>query len=159
MVPECNIKSHTQAMCGMLRRCDVLVNYSLANSARVAAYILLCMTTRRMPPTSGSPTAHGQQWTPRIPFPTVRQAAAAAGSSLGTTVIGTYGYMAPEQFRGAAQPASDLYALGATLLFLLAGAHFCGGFMKPPTLRGRIVGGSGSPFSTKLPPTINGVLT
>ncbi|GFH07488.1 protein kinase domain-containing protein, partial [Haematococcus lacustris] len=36
-------------------------------------------------------------------------------------LVGTYGYMAPEQFRGAAQPASDLYALGATLLFLLSG--------------------------------------
>ena len=43
---------------------------------------------------------------------------------MGTTIIGTYGYMAPEQFRGAAQPASDLYALGGTLLFLLSGA--CG---------------------------------
>ena len=42
---------------------------------------------------------------------------------MGTTIIGTYGYMAPEQFRGAAQPASDLYALGGTLLFLLSGAH------------------------------------
>ncbi len=41
---------------------------------------------------------------------------------MGTTIIGTYGYMAPEQFRGAAQPASDLYALGGTLLFLLSGA-------------------------------------
>ena len=30
-------------------------------------------------------------------------------------------YMAPEQFRGAAQPASDLYALGGTLLYLLSG--------------------------------------
>jgi hypothetical protein len=29
--------------------------------------------------------------------------------------------MAPEQFRGAATPASDLYALGATLLFLATG--------------------------------------
>ena len=36
-------------------------------------------------------------------------------------VLGTYGYMAPEQFRGAAQPASDLYALGGTLLYLLSG--------------------------------------
>jgi serine/threonine protein kinase len=35
--------------------------------------------------------------------------------------VGTYGYMAPEQFRGTAQPASDLFALGATLLFLLSG--------------------------------------
>ena len=41
---------------------------------------------------------------------------------MGTTVVGTYGYMAPEQFRGAASPASDLYGLGGTLLFLLSGA-------------------------------------
>lgn len=37
----------------------------------------------------------------------------------GSTVVGTYGYMAPEQFRGQALPATDLYGLGATLLFLL----------------------------------------
>ena len=37
----------------------------------------------------------------------------------GSTVIGTFGYMAPEQFRGQALPATDLYGLGATLLFLL----------------------------------------
>ena len=38
-----------------------------------------------------------------------------AGSS---TVVGTFGYMAPEQFRGQAVPTTDLYGLGATLLFL-----------------------------------------
>jgi serine/threonine protein kinase len=37
----------------------------------------------------------------------------------GSTVVGTYGYMAPEQFRGKAVLATDLYGLGATLLFLL----------------------------------------
>jgi serine/threonine protein kinase len=37
----------------------------------------------------------------------------------GNTVAGTYGYMAPEQFRGRAVPASDLYGLGATVLYLL----------------------------------------
>jgi serine/threonine protein kinase len=37
----------------------------------------------------------------------------------GSTVVGTYGYMAPEQFRGQSVPATDLYGLGATLLFLL----------------------------------------
>ena len=36
-------------------------------------------------------------------------------------MVGTYGYMAPEQFRGAASPASDLYGLGGTLLFMLSG--------------------------------------
>ncbi|MBE9140659.1 serine/threonine protein kinase [Nodosilinea sp. LEGE 07088] len=40
-------------------------------------------------------------------------------TALGSTVIGTYGYMAPEQFRGHASPATDLYGLGATLLHLL----------------------------------------
>ncbi len=37
----------------------------------------------------------------------------------GSTIVGTYGYMAPEQFRGQAVPATDLYGLGATVLFLL----------------------------------------
>ena len=37
----------------------------------------------------------------------------------GSTVVGTYGYMAPEQFRGQAVLATDLYGLGATLIFLL----------------------------------------
>ena len=37
----------------------------------------------------------------------------------GSTVVGTFGYMAPEQFQGHAVPATDLYGLGATALFLL----------------------------------------
>ncbi|MEQ9551954.1 MAG: serine/threonine-protein kinase [Coleofasciculus sp. G3-WIS-01] len=37
----------------------------------------------------------------------------------GSTVVGTYGYMAPEQFRGQGYITSDLYGLGATLLFLV----------------------------------------
>ena len=38
---------------------------------------------------------------------------------MGSTVVGTYGYMAPEQFRGGSVLATDLYSLGCTLLFLL----------------------------------------
>lgn len=38
----------------------------------------------------------------------------------GSTVVGTYGFMAPEQFRGDASPAADLYALGATAVALLS---------------------------------------
>ena len=39
----------------------------------------------------------------------------------GGTFVGTLGYMPPEQFSGSVEPASDLYALGATLLFVLTG--------------------------------------
>ncbi|OLP17906.1 hypothetical protein BST81_12670 [Leptolyngbya sp. 'hensonii'] len=37
------------------------------------------------------------------------------------TVVGTYGYTPIEQFGGQAVPASDLYALGATLIHLMTG--------------------------------------
>src|SRR5205807_3803273 len=33
----------------------------------------------------------------------------------GSTIVGTFGYMAPEQLHGQAMPATDLYALGATI--------------------------------------------
>jgi serine/threonine protein kinase len=37
------------------------------------------------------------------------------------TIVGTYGYMPPEQFVGRTTPASDLYSLGATLIHLVTG--------------------------------------
>lgn len=39
------------------------------------------------------------------------------------TVVGSYGYMPPEQFNGRSTPASDLYSLGATLIYLVTGQH------------------------------------
>ena len=39
------------------------------------------------------------------------------------TVVGTYGYMAQEHFGGRAVSASDLYSLGATLIYLVTGNH------------------------------------
>ncbi len=39
----------------------------------------------------------------------------------GSTIVGTYGYMPFEQYMGQASPASDLYALGATMLHLATG--------------------------------------
>jgi hypothetical protein len=40
-----------------------------------------------------------------------------------STVVGTIGYMAPEQFQGRASPATDVYAVGATALAALTGAE------------------------------------
>ena len=46
------------------------------------------------------------------------------GTEGGTrTVVGTYGYMPPEQFGGRTVPTSDLYSLGATLIYLVSGNH------------------------------------
>ncbi len=48
----------------------------------------------------------------------------AANEVVGTatgTLIGKQGYIAPEQFRGHATTSSDLYALGATIHFMLSG--------------------------------------
>ncbi len=39
------------------------------------------------------------------------------------TVVGTYGYMSPEHFGGRAVTTSDLYSLGATLIYLATGIH------------------------------------
>lgn len=41
----------------------------------------------------------------------------------GSTVVGTFGYMAPEQFQGRALPATDVYGVGATALSLLTGVE------------------------------------
>jgi serine/threonine protein kinase len=53
-----------------------------------------------------------------VDFGGVRVAARPEG---GSTMIGTFGYMAPEQLHGDASPAVDLYALGATLVALATG--------------------------------------
>ncbi len=40
-----------------------------------------------------------------------------------TTIVGTFGYVPFEQFSGQGVPASDYYALGATLLYMLTHQH------------------------------------
>lgn len=50
------------------------------------------------------------------------------------TLIGKQGYMPPEQFKGKATPASDVYALGSTLVFLLSGTDPPGMGRMPETL-------------------------
>ncbi|MEZ4297340.1 MAG: protein kinase [Polyangiaceae bacterium] len=39
----------------------------------------------------------------------------------GSTVVGTFGFMAPEQFQGRAMPQSDVYAVGTTAIAMLTG--------------------------------------
>ena len=54
-----------------------------------------------------------------VDFGAVQDQAAKEGVTF--TVVGTYGYVPIEQFGGRAVPASDLYALGMTLIHLLTG--------------------------------------
>lgn len=54
-----------------------------------------------------------------VDFGAVQDRAAREGATF--TVVGTYGYAPMEQFSGRAVPASDLYALGVTLIHLLTG--------------------------------------
>ena len=56
-----------------------------------------------------------------VDFGSVQTLAAREGGTI--TVVGTYGYMPPEQFGGRAVPASDIYSLGATLIYLITGKH------------------------------------
>lgn len=56
-----------------------------------------------------------------VDFGSVTNIAAQEGGTI--TVVGTYGYMPPEQFGGRTKPASDLYSLGATLIYLVTGLH------------------------------------
>jgi len=56
-----------------------------------------------------------------VDFGSVQTLATRAGQTM--TVVGTYGYMPPEQFGGSAVPASDLYSLGCTAISLLTSSH------------------------------------
>jgi serine/threonine protein kinase len=48
----------------------------------------------------------------------------AASKEVGTiTIVGSYGYIPLEQFGGQAVPASDLYSLGMTIIYLATGTH------------------------------------
>jgi len=53
-----------------------------------------------------------------VDFGAVRNKLRPAG---GSTVVGTFGFMAPEQFQGRALPGSDVYAVGATAIAMLTG--------------------------------------
>ncbi|MEH1897224.1 MAG: serine/threonine-protein kinase [Nostoc sp.] len=56
-----------------------------------------------------------------VDFGSVQTVLATEGGT--RTVVGSYGYMPQEQFGGRTVPASDLYSLGATLIYLVTGTH------------------------------------
>jgi len=56
-----------------------------------------------------------------VDFGSVQTLAAKEGGTM--TIVGTYGYMPPEQFGDRTVPASDLYSLGTTLTYLVTGTH------------------------------------
>ncbi len=52
-----------------------------------------------------------------IDFGSVRDAMGAASGD--ATIAGTFGFMAPEQFQGGAEPATDVYGMGVTAVSLM----------------------------------------
>eukprot|EP00747_Dinoflagellata_sp_TGD_P091746 gnl/TRDRNA2_/TRDRNA2_165171_c1_seq1.p1 gnl/TRDRNA2_/TRDRNA2_165171_c1~~gnl/TRDRNA2_/TRDRNA2_165171_c1_seq1.p1 ORF type:complete len:621 (-),score=83.37 gnl/TRDRNA2_/TRDRNA2_165171_c1_seq1:116-1978(-) len=66
------------------------------------------------------PAVDGEQ-TPRWHVYLVDFGAAKQGSGTRATAAGTFGYMAPESFGRVFTPKSDLYGVGATLLFAATG--------------------------------------
>ncbi len=56
-----------------------------------------------------------------IDFGSVQTILAAEGGT--RTIVGTYGYMPQEQFGGRTVPASDLYSLGCTIIYLVTGTN------------------------------------
>jgi hypothetical protein len=69
----------------------------------------------------GDRSAHSVGQVYLVDFGSVQTLAATRGGTI--TVVGTYGYMPPEQFGDRTVPASDLYSLGATLIAVVTGSH------------------------------------
>jgi serine/threonine-protein kinase len=64
----------------------------------------------------GAPRFHAGQFD-LIDFTVAQQTESTATG----TVVGKHAYLPPEQFRGKPTPQSDIYAMGATLFYLLVG--------------------------------------
>ncbi len=56
-----------------------------------------------------------------VDFGSVQTLASKEGGTI--TIVGSYGYIPLEQFGGQTVPASDLYSLGMTLIYLVTGNH------------------------------------
>ncbi|GAA0983233.1 hypothetical protein GCM10009555_054630 [Acrocarpospora macrocephala] len=67
-------------------------------------------------------------------------AQAAEATALQTNVVmGTFAYMAPEQFSGKSSPATDVYAWAATLVFAASGRPPCGDEGGMPAIINRVL--------------------
>lgn len=70
------------------------------------------------------------------------------GGTVFGTVIGTDGYMSPEQAMGnSIDHRADIYALGCVLYFMLTGKHAFGGMLSELKMRNAIVDGKIPPLS------------
>jgi serine/threonine protein kinase len=69
----------------------------------------------------GDRSAHSVGQVYLVDFGSVQTMSAAQNNTF--TIVGSYGYMPPEQFGGRTVASSDLYSLGMTLIYLLAGKH------------------------------------
>lgn len=58
-----------------------------------------------------------------IDFGSIKETMRSSGLTKGTVVLGTPGYMPPEQQQGMPQFSSDIYSLGMTGIFLLTGKN------------------------------------
>ena len=81
-----------------------------------------------------------------VDFGSVRRLS--ADRTHGSTLVGTFGYMPPEQLGGTVDRTSDLYALGATLLHALTGRP--PGEWLGPSLQLRLPAGLPAPFDSWL---------
>jgi serine/threonine protein kinase len=93
--------------------------------ARALLHILVYMHGQQPPVIHRDIKPSNVLLTPRqaflVDFGSVKSFATRESSAF--TVVGTYGYMPPEQFSGRAIAASDLYSLGATLITAITGIH------------------------------------
>ncbi len=104
-------------------------------------------------------TADGE---PRlVDFGVARTSEHTPGLTATSTVVGTPSFMAPEQARGEpTSPASDVFSLGATLLFALTGQGPYGPVATDPrVLMHRAASGRIERTPRDLPPELRGLLT
>jgi len=116
-------KIEGEALSALRRRKGTLALADIARFLRDADSVLAYLHSRKPPLIHrdikpGNVIRRGDGSFAFVDFGSVRDQLKPEG---GSTVVGTFGYMAPEQFQGRALPGSDVYAVGATALSLVTG--------------------------------------